>query len=253
MLKTRVMPCLLLRGHGLVKTVNFKNPKYVGDPVNAVRIFNEKEVDELIFLDIDATTESRSPSFQMISDIATECFMPVVYGGGIRDLDDAKKIFSLGVEKIAINTYAVENPDFIRQAADMFGSQSIVVSIDVKKISTGKYRVCTNGINNLTNIDPIEHAEHMLELGAGEILLTSIDLDGTFSGYDLELIERVVNVVTIPVIACGGAGKIEDFSLATKQSGASAVAIGSMAIYQGPHRAVLINFPSKKDLKEILD
>ena len=253
MLKTRVMPCLLLRGWGLVKTVKFKDPKYVGDPINTVRIYNEKEVDELIFLDITATPEGKPPPFQIISEIATECFMPFTYGGGVRDLDDVKKIFSLGVEKVAINTHAVENPEFISRAADMFGSQSILVAIDVKKTLLGKYRVCTNGARKTTKIDPADHARHMADMGAGEILLTSVDRDGTFSGYDLPLIERVSGAVTVPVIACGGAGKIEDFALATKQAGASAVAAGSMVVYQGPHRAVLVNFPSKQDLKKILD
>jgi len=253
MLKTRVMPCLLLRGSGLVKTVRFKDPKYVGDPINTVRIYNEKEVDELIFLDITATPEGKGPPFQIISDLASECFMPLTYGGGVRDLDDIKKIFSLGVEKVAVNTHAVENPEFISQAADMFGSQSILAAIDVKKTLLGKYRVCTNGARDVTRIDPVKHARHMVDMGAGEILLTSVDRDGTFSGYDLALIERVARAVTIPVIACGGAGKIEDFSLATRQAGASAVAAGSMVVYQGPHRAVLVNFPSKRDLKKALD
>jgi len=253
MLKTRVMPCLLLRGSGLVKTVRFKDPKYVGDPINTVRIYNEKEVDELIFLDITATPEGKAPQFRIISDLASECFMPLTYGGGVRDLDDIKKIFALGVEKVAVNTHAVENPEFINRAADMFGSQSILVAIDVKKTLLGKYRVCTNSARNVTKIDPVEHALNMADVGAGEILLTSVDRDGTFSGYDLELIERVAGAVTIPVIACGGAGGIEDFALATRQAGASAVAAGSMVVYQGPHRAVLVNFPSKQDLKKALD
>ena len=253
MLKTRVMPCLLLRGSGLVKTVRFKDPKYVGDPINTVRIYNEKEVDELIFLDITATPEGKAPQFRIISDLASECFMPLTYGGGVRDLDDIKKIFALGVEKVAVNTHAVENPEFINRAADMFGSQSILVAIDVKKTLLGKYRVCTNSARNVTKIDPVEHALNMADVGAGEILLTSVDRDGTFSGYDLELIERVAGAATIPVIACGGAGGIEDFALATRQAGASAVAAGSMVVYQGPHRAVLVNFPSKQDLKKALD
>ncbi|MCP4378056.1 MAG: glycosyl amidation-associated protein WbuZ [bacterium] len=253
MLKTRVMPCLLLRGSGLVKTIRFKDPKYIGDPINTVRIYNEKEVDELIFLDITATPERKAPPLQIISDIASECFMPFTYGGGIRDLDDARKIFSLGVEKIAINTHAVECPEFINQAANIFGNQSIVVAIDVKKTLLGKYRVCTNSAREVTRIDPVEHARHMVDMGAGEILLTSVDRDGTFQGYDLALIERVSAAVTIPVIACGGAGKIEDFSHATRQAGASAVAAGSMVVYQGPHHAVLVNFPSRQDLKKVLD
>jgi cyclase len=252
MLRTRVMPCLLLRGSGLVKTVRFKDSKYIGDPINTVRIYNEKEVDELIVLDITATPESKPPPFEIIADVASECFMPLTYGGGVRNLDDIKKIFALGVEKVAVNTHAVENPEFIRQAAEMFGSQSILAAIDVKKTMLGKYRVCTSGVRNVTKIDPVEHARNLAHMGAGEILLTSVDRDGTFAGYDCKLIEQVTGAVTVPVIACGGAGKIEDFAHA-KRAGASALAAGSMVVYQGPHRAVLVNFPSKHDLEKVLD
>ena len=253
MLKTRVMPCLLLRGRGLVKTVKFRNPVYVGDPINTVVIYNEKEVDELIFLDITATPNQKEPPYQLISEIATECFMPVTYGGGIRSLEAAKKIFSLGVEKCAINSYAFEQPDFLTEAANIFGNQSIVVSIDVKKTRFGKYLVFTHGGCKNTNLDPVTYAKRMEGAGAGEILLTSIDRDGTFSGYDLELIQMVTSEVTIPVIACGGAGTIEDFGAAIKTGGADAVASGSMVVYQGNHRAVLINFPKKQNLKKVLE
>jgi imidazole glycerol-phosphate synthase subunit HisF len=252
MLRTRVMPCLLLRGTGLVKTVRFKDPKYIGDPINTVRIYNEKEVDELIVLDITATPDNKPPPFEIIADLASECFMPLAYGGGVRGLDDIKKIFALGVEKVAVNTHAVENPEFIRQAAEMFGSQSILAAIDVKKTMLGKYRVCTSGARNVTKIDSVEHARNLAKMGAGEILLTSVDRDGTFDGYDSKLIEQVAGAVTIPVIACGGAGKIEDFAHA-KSAGASALAAGSMVVYQGPHRAVLVNFPSKQELEKVLD
>ncbi len=253
MLKTRVMPCLLLRGWGLVKTVKFKKPSYVGDPINTVRIYNEKEVDELIFLDITATPQNLIPPFQTISEIATECFMPFTYGGGVRNIKDIRKIFNLGVEKVAINTCAHENPDLIREAAEVFGSQSIVVSIDVKKSLFGKYGVYTRGGRKNAGIDPVTYAKRMEEIGAGEILLTSIDRDGTFAGYDIDLIRMVTNEVGIPVIACGGAGGVEDFGKAVKDGGASAVAAGSMVVYQGAHRAVLINFPLKKELKKVLD
>lgn len=252
MLKTRVMPCLLLRRSGLVKTVKFKNPSYVGDPINTVRIYNEKEVDELIFLDIIATPESQRPQFRLLADIANECFMPFTYGGGIRDIKDIKTLFSLGAEKVAINSYACENPDFICEAASRFGSQSIIISIDVAKNLFGKYQVCTHGGRRKTGSDPVRYAVQMEKNGAGEILLTSVDRDGTFEGYDLQLIKSVTDAVSIPVIACGGAGKIEDFGLAVHEAGASAVAAGSMVVYQGSHRAVLINFPSKSDLKRIL-
>ena len=253
MLKTRVMPCLLLRGWGLVKTVKFKKPNYVGDPINTVRIYNEKEVDELIFLDITATPEGKKPPFQVISEIAGECFMPFTYGGGITNIDDIKTIFSLGVEKVAINSYALENPDFVTQAAEAFGSQSIVVSIDVKRGILGRYGVYTHGGTKAAKIDPVSWAREMMDRGAGEILLTSIDRDGTYSGYDIDLIRTVSDAVAIPVIACGGAGTTEDFGLAVRQGGASAVAAGSMVVYQGQGHGVLINFPSKQDLKAVLD
>ena len=252
MLKTRVIPCLLLKNQGLVKTVKFKDPKYVGDPINAVKIFNEKEVDELLFLDITATVENRKPNFPIISDIASECFMPFGYGGGVKDLNDMKELFNLGVEKVIINSYAVENPEFIKKAADLFGSQSVVVSIDVKNTLLGKYEVFTYSGKKNTKLEPVNFAREMQEMGAGEIFLNSIDRDGTMQGYDIELIKLVSQSVTVPVVACGGAGKIEDFAEAVKKGGASAVAAGSMFVFHGKHRAVLINYPSVQVLESIL-
>jgi cyclase len=245
------MPCLLLKDSRLVKTVKFKNPDYIGDPVNAVKIYNEKEVDELIFLDISATVEGRKPSFRTIYEIATECFMPFTYGGGINNLDEMKKIFSLGVEKVAINSHAVENPAFITKAADTFGSQSIVVSIDTRKRLTGGYEVYARGGRQGTKLDPSSYAAEMEKLGAGELLLTSIDRDGTMEGFDLELIRMVSKRISIPLIACGGAGKVEDFTEAVT-AGASAVAAGSMVVYQGKNRGVLINFPTQEELRAAL-
>lgn len=252
MLRTRVMPCLLLKDGALVKTVKFKDPGYIGDPINAIRIYNEKEVDELILLDITATLENRKPPFQVLSEISSECFMPVAYGGGVRNLDDIKTIFGLGIEKVALNTYAMEQPDFIRAAADKFGSQSIVVSIDVCKKAFGRYEVYTWSGRKATGLDPVKFAVQMEEMGAGEILLTSIDRDGTQEGYDIELIKKVTSAVSMPVIACGGAGKVEDFGAAVKQGGASACAAGSMVVYFGRNRAVLINFPARSELESVL-
>jgi len=252
MLKTRVMPCLLLRNKGLVKTVKFKNPNYIGDPINTIRIFNEKEIDELILLDITATTGNKKPNFQIISEVASECFMPLTYGGGIRSIEDARMIFSLGVEKIAVNSYAVENPAFVKEMAGLFGNQSVIIAIDVKKKWLGKYVVCAHGGGNTTKHEPVEWAKYMEEMGAGEILLTSIDRDGTYEGYDIELIQRVTASVTIPVITCGGAGKVTDFTEAVKVGGASAVAAGSMVVYQGKKRGVLINFPARQELETAL-
>lgn len=250
MLKTRVMPCLLLKESKLVKTVKFENPDYIGDPINAVMIYNEKEVDELIFLDITATVDNKKPPFKIISEIATECFMPFTYGGGINSIDDMTRIFGLGVEKIAINSHALEEPSFITKAAELFGSQSIVSSIDVKKVS-GSYAVFAHSGRKNSGVDPVEWARTVERFGAGEILLTSIDRDGTMGGYDTELIKKVSEVVSIPIVACGGAGKIEDFAKAVA-AGASAVAAGSLVVYHGPAKGVLINFPSRKSLEEIL-
>ena len=248
MLRTRVIPCLLLKGRGLVKTVKFKNPKYLGDPINVIKIFNDKEVDELVFLDITATVENKRPPFSLLENIASECFMPLGYGGGIRSLEDVKTILGLGVEKIAINTYAIENPHFVTEAADFAGSQSVVVSIDVKKNSLGKYEVFTHSGCQATGLDPVKFAVEMEKIGAGELFLNSIDRDGTMQGYDLDLVRRVTGAVNIPVVACGGAGNIQHLGEVVRQ-GASAAAAGSMFVFQGLLRAVLISYPTSRELK----
>ena len=250
MLRTRVIPCLLLKHLGLVKTVQFSEPKYIGDPINAVKIFNDKEVDELIFLDITATNEKRKPSFELLSRIVSEAFMPFSYGGGLRDIDDVKRIMEIGVEKVILNTYAFENPDFVKEVADRFGSQSVVVAIDAKK-NNGGYNVFVNSGKVKTDKDPVSYAMQSEKMGAGEIFLNSIDKDGTREGFDLELIKSVSNAVNVPVIASGGAGKTEDLGLAIKE-GASAVAAGSMFVFTGPHRAVLISYPDQNTLKKFL-
>ncbi|MGA2463620.1 MAG: AglZ/HisF2 family acetamidino modification protein [Thermodesulfobacteriota bacterium] len=249
MLKIRVIPFLLLKNRGLVKTVRFEDPVYIGDPINAVKIFNDKEVDELVFLDITATIEKRKPNFNLIADLASECFMPFGYGGGIRDLNDIKRIFSLGVEKVIINSFAAESPTFIKMAAELFGSQSIVVSIDVRRNLFGKYIVYTHGGRMATKLEAVTFAKQMEEMGAGEILLTSIDHDGKMIGYDVELIKNVTSRLTIPVIAAGGAGRIQDFSDAIKKGGAAAVSAGSMFVFHGRHRAVLISYPGTEELE----
>ena len=251
MLKIRIIPALLLKNHGLVKTVGFNNPKYVGDPINAIRIFNEKEVDELVFFDTTASVDGRKPNFKLISDIASECFMPFGYGGGIRDLDDIKTLLNIGAEKVVINSYAIEKPIFIKEAADQFGSQSIIVSIDVKRNLLGKYTVYAHGGRDATKYDPVSFAQLMEEMGAGEIILTSIDRDGTMKGYDVNLIKRVTSLLNIPVVASGGAGKIQDFIDATQKGGASAVSAGSMFVFKGKHRAVLISYPSMEEIETI--
>jgi len=246
MLRARVIPCLLLQGKGLVKTRQFQNPTYIGDPVNAVKIFNEKEADELIFLDIKATRENRGPDLKIINSLADECFMPLAVGGGIKTLKNIRDLFSLGVEKVVINTEAYEKPSFVRQAAQMFGSQSIVVSIDVRD-----KRVYThNGVKQVA-LSPAEAARQAEQMGAGEIMITSIDRDGMMAGYDLGLIKSIIKAVTIPVVACGGAGKVKDLYNAICKGGASAAAAGSLFVFYGARRAVLVNYPSSSELKSI--
>jgi len=250
MTTTRVIPCLLLRHGGLVKTVKFKDPKYLGDPINIVKIFNDKEVDEIVLLDIAATVENKRPAFDLLAKITSEAFMPLAYGGGIRHVEDIKTILRLGVEKVCINAHAVEDFSFVRVAADFAGSQSVVVSIDVKRNPSGRHEVHTCAGTRTTGLDPVNYAMEMQKQGAGELLLNSIDRDGTMQGYDLELIRRVTGAVTIPVVACGGAGTVQHLAEAVKE-GASAVAAGSMFVFQGPHRAVLISYPTHQDLHQL--
>jgi cyclase len=246
----RIIPLLLLKNKGLVKTVKFMDPKYIGDPINAVRIFNEKEVDELIFLDITATAEMRKPNYEYLEKIAGECFMPLCYGGGISSLDDIHKIINLGVEKVSINSFAYSNPLFVKEAANEFGSSTIVVSVDVKKNLWGKYVVAINNGKTLTRTDPVEYVRMIEDMDAGEVLLNSTDRDGEMDGYDLELIHKVASAINIPLIACGGARNINDFKFAI-DSGASAMAAGSMFVFHGKLKAVLISYPSQSDLKSI--
>lgn len=251
MIRPRVIPCLLLKNEGLVKTVKFKDPKYLGDPINIVRIFNDKEVDELIFLDITATIENRRPNFDLLGKITSECFMPLGYGGGIRDMSDVKQLLAMGVEKIVLNTSAVENPSLIRTAADYAGSQAVVISMDVKKTLFGKYETFTRSGQKGTGLDPVQFAVEMERQGAGEILVNSIDRDGTMQGYDLELVRRVAYSVTVPVVACGGAGNVQHLAEAI-QAGASAAGAGSMFVFQGPLRGVLISYPAQDELKKVM-
>ncbi len=246
----RVIPVLLLKDAGLVKTQQFKEPKYVGDPINAVKIFNEKEVDELIFLDIAAGKEKKKPNLKLLHEIATECFMPLCYGGGIKTLEDIKSIINAGVEKVALNSIAVEYPDFVKKAADMFGCSTIVVSIDVKKNFWGKKTIYTYSGSQNTGIDPVKFASDIQNYGAGELLINSIDKDGMMTGYDIDLINQISKEVDIPVIACGGAGNLQHLKQGY-EAGASALAAGSMFVFHGPHRAVLINYPSQKDLQNL--
>jgi cyclase len=246
----RVIPVLLLKNAGLVKTQKFKNPKYVGDPINAIKILNEKEVDELIFLDINASKENKKPNLKLLNEIATECFIPLCYGGGIKTIEDIKNIISCGVEKVSLNSIAIENPDFVKSASDIFGSSTIVVSIDVKKNFWGKKIIYSYSGTKSTGLDPISFAVEMQKKGAGELLINSIDKDGMMNGYDYELIKQISKEVDIPVIACGGAGELKHLKEAIG-AGASAVAAGSMFVFHGKHRAVLINYPSQVELQNL--
>lgn len=244
MLRRRVIPSLLLKGNGLVKSVQFKKEKYIGDPINTIRLFNDKEADELVVLDIDATV-NHSINFELLSRINKEAFMPLAYGGGIKTLDEVKRIINLGYEKIVLNTAAINNPNLIENTAKVCGSQSTVVCIDVKKTILGKYKVFQHLNKKTLDINPVDWARRIEELGAGEVILHSVDMDGTFSGYDTNLIKQVASNITIPLVALGGAATVDDFSKAFI-AGASAVAAGSMFVYHGPHKAVLISYPDSK-------
>jgi cyclase len=247
----RVIPVLLLKNAGLVKTLKFKDPKYIGDPLNAVKIFNDKEVDELIFLDILATKENRQIPLAFLKEVAEECFMPLAYGGGIKTIDQIREILKVGVEKVVLNSIIYKDLDFVKEAVKQFGSSSICVALDVKKNFWRKYELFSDGGTINTKKDPIDLAKELDAIGVGELLINSIDRDGTMEGYDLELISAVCSAVSMPVIACGGAKTIQDFDLAIHQAGASAVAAGSMFVFHGKHRAVLISYPESAELKHI--
>lgn len=251
MRRIRVIPILLLHNRGLVKSVKFRNYKYVGDPINAVKIFNEKEVDEIAILDITASRQKREPDIEHISEIVSEAFMPMSYGGGVKTIEQAEKLFYNGVEKIILNYSAIHNKKLIGEIAARYGNQSVMVSIDYKTGWLGKGSVYTLNGEKDEKINPVEMAKEVQECGAGEIILNSIDRDGTYKGYDLSMIEKVAEAVSIPVVACGGASGVEDFKKAVN-AGASAVAAGSMFVFQRPHNAVLISYPNQEIFKKEL-
>jgi cyclase len=251
-LRTRIIPTLLLRNESLVKTVRFGKFTYVGDPANTVRIFNELEVDELLFLDITASRERRSPNLKVLADIADECFMPLSYGGGVCSLDQAKGVFDIGFEKIAINTHASEKPGLIGEIAARYGSQAVIASIDVKTGLFGSQTVQILGGKRNTGRDPVAWGKEAESMGAGEILLTSIDREGTWDGFDLRLVKRVTDAVSIPVIAHGGAGSIDHIRQVVKEAHASAVALGSMVVFQKKGMGVLVGFPDQNKREEAL-
>ena len=248
MLRPRVIPCLLVKDGGLVKTVNFDNSKYVGDPINAVRIFNEKEVDELIVSDIDATIHNREPDYNMIRNIAAECRMPLCYTGGLKRSEQVERIISLGVEKVGISSAALQTPELISESAKRVGSQSIVIVLDVKKVGfSRRYEIFTHNGTRKTGIHPIEFAKRAETLGAGEILVNSIDRDGEMKGYDLDLIDQVRDAISLPLSVLGGAGSLRDIEELIRRYGIIGAAAGSLFIFKGKYRAVLINYPSRCD------
>jgi cyclase len=250
MIQTRVIPCLLLRGNGLVKTKKFRDAIYVGDPVNAVRIFSDKEADEIVILDIDASREGREPNYELIAEMAGEAFMPVAYGGGIRSLEQIRRLIRSGVEKVVINTLATESTDTIRAAVDVFGSQAIVGAVDVRRKLLGGYAVVVKSGTETTRLNLQQHTQNLVQAGVGELFINDVERDGCMSGYDLALVRHVARA-PVPVVVCGGAGTLEHMREAVHVGGASAVAAGSMFVFHGKRRAVLLNYPKTVELKNI--
>lgn len=252
MLRPRIIPCLLVHDGGLVKTVRFASPKYVGDPINAVKIFNEKESDELVVLDIDATVRGVDPNLKVIGRLAAECRMPLCYGGGVRSVSQAKDIIGLGVEKVALSAAAVQDPSLLSRIADEVGRQSVVAVLDVKRSSrSGGYGVWTHNGSRDTGRNLLDLAVELERAGAGELLVNSIDRDGTMEGYDLDLAETVRNALGIPITILGGAGSLAHLGQLIRRCGVLGVAAGSLFVFKGPYKAVLINYPGavqKEDL-----
>lgn len=249
----RIIPVLLLKGKGLVKTVKFKDPKYIGDPINAVKIFNDLKTDELVFLDITASREGRTVSVDLVKDIGDEAFMPFGVGGGINNIKQIEQLLKAGAEKVIINTNAIINPGMIEEASKVFGSQSIVVALDFKKTLFGKYECWIKDGSENTKANPVDMAKKAENLGAGELIINSIDLDGMMTGYNIDLIKTIAEIVSIPVVACGGAGNLEHLKQCYFEGKAHALAAGSMFVFHGPRRAVLINYPSKSELKQLFN
>jgi cyclase len=247
MLQHRVIPCLLISNSGLVKTIKFANPKYVGDPINAIRIFNEKEVDELLVLDIEASKTKREPNYVLIEQFAGECFMPLSYGGGITTVDQVKRLFSIGVEKVCVQTSALANLSLVTDIASRYGNQSVVMSIDIKKNLLGRHKLYSSATGKFIDQSWSGLIKTAIVAGAGEILVNAVDRDGTMDGMDLPLIEQAASVCSVPLIAAGGVGSLIDIKAAVKM-GASAVAAGAFFVYHGPHRAVLITYPRYAEL-----
>lgn len=251
MLRPRIIPSLLIHDNGLVKTVNFKNPKYVGDPINAVKIFNEKAVDELAVFDIDATVLGKEPNYSLIERLASQSMMPLCYGGGVKTVEQAQRIFSLGIEKIALSSAVLQNPKLITEISDRVGAQSVIVVLDVKKKLLGGYEVYTHNGKKATGINPFKFVEDAQKLGAGEIVINSIDKDGVMKGYDLDLIAKIREKISLPMTVLGGAGSLGDIEKVIDQHGVIGVAAGSLFVFKGPYKAVLINYPTQLEKNKI--
>lgn len=247
MLRPRIIPSLLIQDNGLVKTVNFKNPKYVGDPINAVKIFNEKAVDELTIFDIDSTVKNLQPNYSLIERIANQSRMPLCYGGGVKTVEQAQRIFGLGIEKIALSSSALQKPQLIAEIADRVGTQSVIVVLDVKKKLFGGYEVYTHNGKKSTGINPFEFIEKAQRFGAGEIIVNSIDQDGVMKGYDHLLIGKAREKTTLPMTVLGGAGSLEDIRAIIGKHKIIGVAAGSLFVFKGIYKAVLINYPKKEE------
>tara|TARA_B100001057_G_scaffold501028_1_gene619809 strand:- start:6293 stop:7051 length:759 start_codon:yes stop_codon:yes gene_type:complete len=250
MLEKRAIPVLLLNGKRLFKSIKFNKKIYVGDPINTIKLFNEKEVDEICILEIQSTNSKIDPDYSYIELLASQCYVPLSYGGGINTINKAKNILSCGVEKVVINSYATKNISFIEELSKETGSSSIIVSIDIKKNFFGKYSIYSHSGRRKYKKDIYDYIDQIQKYGAGEILINSINRDGMQCGYDIELIKKIAKRIKVPLIVCGGAGSLEDLSDAVK-AGASAVAAGSLFVFKGPHRAVLINYPSYSKLQSI--
>jgi len=251
MLRPRIIPCLLVHNGGLVKTVKFADPKYVGDPINAVRIFNEKEVDELMVLDIDATVKERKPDYGMIRNLAAECRMPLCYGGGVKTVEQFDRIVSLGVEKVSVSSAVVDDPELVGKAAELVGNQSVVVVMDVRRNGNGGYKVWTHNAGWKSERSATELSKEMEALGAGEVVINSIDNEGTMKGYDLEAVRQVREAVSVPMTVLGGAGSLEDMGRLIREFGIIGAAAGSLFVFKGKYRAVLISYPGREEKEKL--
>lgn len=251
MLGIRVIPVLLLKNQGFVKGVKFKNHRYIGDPINTIRIFNDKEADEILIVDILASINNVGPNFKMLKDLTTEAFMPLSYGGGIKTINDIERLFSIGFEKVVLNSRAAEDPTFIRDAVSVAGSSSVVVSIDVKKNFFGNYEMYIKSGTQKHSMNPFDFATLAQQMGAGEFIINNIDKEGTRTGYDLHLMKSMTEILSVPVISSGGAGTLQHFKEVVKESNVSAVSAGNLFVFHGKLDAVLLQYPKYEILKEL--